>query len=158
MPLIDVLTPLALFMALVLAASLHGLAASGHFPRGQRKSTLASGFGSVLLFGSIALVVVCFVAGIAAAARFIPWYAAIIGGGFSLLAAPLVLRWFPDRFVDGRGAPVAFAGASAALALLMMWLVVGARCDASADAPSPLQIDKTNVLSLSQAHGKCPGR
>ena len=69
MPLIDVLTPLALFMALVLAVSLHGLAASGHFPRGQRKSTVASGFGSVLLFGSIALVVVCFVAGIAAAAQ-----------------------------------------------------------------------------------------
>jgi hypothetical protein len=97
------------------------LAVSGHFPHGNSQSTLASGFGPIVLLGSMALVSVCLVAGIAAALHVIPWYAAIIGGGFSLLAAPLVLRWFPDRFVDGRGALVAFASARVVLALLLVW-------------------------------------
>ncbi len=124
MALTDTLIPLVLFMALVLAASLQGLAISGHFPRRQKASALTSGFGAVILFGSMALMLVCLVLGIVAALRFIPWYAAIIGGGFSLLAAPLVLRWFPDRFVDGRGAPAAFAGLSAVLALSLIWIAI----------------------------------
>jgi hypothetical protein len=127
MPVIEALIPLALFMTLILAASLQGLAVSGHFPRDCDGSAWACGFGAVLLFGSIALAAVCLVAGIAAALRFIPWYAAIIGGGFALLAAPLVLQWFPDRFVDGRGAPAVFAGASAVLAILLVWHGIGTR-------------------------------
>jgi hypothetical protein len=113
------LIPLALFVALILAAALQGLAVSGHFPR--RRKEVA--FEAVILFGSMALAVLSLVGGIAAALHFVPWYAAIIGGGFALLAAPLVLPWFPDRFVDGRGAPIAFAGVNAALALLLIWLV-----------------------------------
>jgi len=157
LPLIDVLLPLVPFMALILAASLHGLAVSSHFPRRHRGPGLVSGFGPIILFGSMALVVVCLVPGIAAALRFIPWYAAIIGGGFSLLAAPLVLRWFPDRFVDGRGAPVAFAAASAVLALLLVWIVVAARCEASGITPPP-QSDKTGVWLAEQTISKCLGK
>jgi hypothetical protein len=62
------------------------------------------------------------------ALHFVPWYAAIIGGGFALLFAPLVLRGFSGRFVDGRSAPLAFAAISAGLALLLIWLAVSHRC------------------------------
>lgn len=118
----DALIPIALFMALLLAASLHGLAASGHFPRAHHAPRPASSLMPIILFGSIALVFASFAAGIAAAARLIPWYAAIIGGGLAVLAAPPVLQRFPDRFVDGRGALVAFATISAVLALLLIWI------------------------------------
>jgi hypothetical protein len=125
---IDYLVPLALFVALVLAASLYGLAVSGHFPRRQKGTAFASPFGATILFGSVALVIAALAAGILAALHFVPWYAAMIGGGFALLFAPLVLRGFSDRFVDGRAALLAFAGLSAGLALLLIWLAVSHRC------------------------------
>lgn len=127
MPLINDLVPLLPFAALILAAALQGLAVSGHFPRRRKETAFASRGGAIILYGSMALMVLCLAAGIAAALHVVPWYAAVIGGGFSLLAAPLVLRWFPDRFVDGRGAPIVFAGASAVLALVLIWLVIGSR-------------------------------
>jgi hypothetical protein len=108
--------PLVLFMALILVASLHGLAASGHFPRTPRPS--ASGVGPIISFGSMTVAIAGLASGIAAAVWFIPWYAAIIGGALSILAAPLVLQPFPDSFVDGRGALLTFAAASVALAIL----------------------------------------
>jgi hypothetical protein len=89
------------FMALVLVASLQGLAASGHFPRGAKADR--SGPGPAVLFrldrtggrrfcgrnnrGPVPL----------------SWYAAVIGGGLCILVAPLVLQFFPDRFVDNSG-------------------------------------------------------
>ena len=86
----------------------------------------------------MALVVLGLVGGIVAALRLTSWYAAIIGGGLSLLVAPLVLRWFPDRFVDGPGALLVFAGASTVFALLLIWLVVDHRC---------MAVDTTQNLS-----------
>jgi hypothetical protein len=121
-PLLSYVVPLLLLTALILAAALHGLAVSGHFPQRPKGTAFASGFGAVILFASIALVPAALVGGIMAALRFVPWYAAIIGGGLALLAAPLVLGWFPDRLVDGRGGPLVFAGVSLALALLLIWL------------------------------------
>src|SRR6478735_3402224 len=56
--------------------------------------------------------------------RLIPWYAAVIGGGFAILVAPLVLQQFPDRFVDGRASLLSFAAAGALLALLLVRLSV----------------------------------
>ncbi len=128
MSLINYLVPLALFVALMLAASLYGLAVSGHFPRRQKGTAFASAFGAIILFGSVALMIAALAGGILGALHFVPWYAAIIGGGFALLFAPLVLRGFSDRFVDSRGAPLAFAGLSAGLALLLIWLAVSHRC------------------------------
>jgi hypothetical protein len=122
MPAIDAALPLLLFMALVLAAALHGLAASGHFPAQHRAPALTSGGGAAILYGTTAIVVVALAAGIVGAWRALPWPAAVIGGGGMLLAAPVVLRMFSDRFVDGRGAPVAFACA-AMLATLLLWAV-----------------------------------
>jgi hypothetical protein len=127
-PLINYLVPLALFVALMLAASLYGLAVSGHFPRRQKGTAFASAFGAIILFGSVALTIAALAGGIMGALHFVPWYAAIIGGGFALLFAPLVLRGFSDRFVDGRSAPLAFAAISAGLALLLIWLAVSHRC------------------------------
>ncbi|HEY6860178.1 MAG TPA: hypothetical protein VI358_10385 [Pseudolabrys sp.] len=46
----------------------------------------------------------------------IPWYAAVIGGGLAILAAPLVLQQFTDTFVDGRASLLSFAGAGVLLA------------------------------------------
>ena len=147
MPLINYLVPLVLLVALIFAAALQGLAVSGHFPH-RRK---AAAFGATILFGSMALVVLGLVGGIAAALRFVPWYAAIIGGGFALLAAPLVLRWFPDRFVDGRSAPLVFAGASTVFALLLIWLVAGHRCVAVSETQNWRPDDQALVLQ----HGGC---
>jgi hypothetical protein len=118
------LIPAVLFAALVLVAALQGLAASGHFPRHVK--TPGSGPGPAVLFGTIVFTVIGFGAGIVAALQLTPWYAAVIGGGLAVLVAPLVLQIFPDRFVDGRGALIAFAGASAALALALMTLAIAA--------------------------------
>jgi len=77
---------------------------------------------AIILWGSLALTIACLVTGIAAALCLIPWYAAVIGGGLALLAAPPILRLFPDRIVDGRGALLILAGICAALALVLLRL------------------------------------
>jgi hypothetical protein len=128
------LVPLVLFVALILAASLYALAVSGHFPGRQNGTAFASTLGTVILFGSMALTIVTLAGGFLAALLFVPWYAAIIGAGFALLTAPPVLRCFPDHFVDGRGAPLAFAGIGTALAIVLIWLAVSHRCTAGSDA------------------------
>jgi hypothetical protein len=119
----EALIALALFMALVLASALQGLAASGHFPRADQP---ASGVAPLILFGTIALVALSLAAGSMAALRLLPWYAAVISGGLSVLVAPPVLQAFPDRFVDGRGSLLAFAATGAVLALSLVCLLARA--------------------------------
>ena len=114
--------PLALFTTLLLFVSLHALAASGQFPREHRAPTLMSGGGAIVLYGTIAVALISLLAALFAAWRLIPWYAAVIGGGLAILAAPLVLQQFTDRFVDGRTSLVRFAGAGALLAFLLVCL------------------------------------
>jgi hypothetical protein len=113
--------PLALLMALLLALSLLGLAASGHFPAEHRAAALRSVAGRIVLYGSIAAGAVCLVAGLALAWHLIPWYAAVIGGGAVILFAPLVLQSMPDRFVDGYGALMTFSTTAILLTLAMIW-------------------------------------
>ena len=110
-------------MALLLALSLYGLAVSGHFPREHRAPVLAPGLGAIVLFGTIAVAIVCLAAALASVWYLIPWYAAVIGGGLSILVAPLVLQQFSDSFVNGRGALLSLCAASAVLALLMIQLI-----------------------------------
>jgi hypothetical protein len=112
---------LALFMALVCACSLGGLAASGHFPRRHHASDSGSAEAAIL-FGSIAVSAVCAVAGVTIAARSLPWPATVIGGGLVLLAAPLLLRAMPDQIVDGHAALIVSAAAAALLASLLLLL------------------------------------
>jgi hypothetical protein len=114
------LTPLLLFVLLIFAATLHGLATSGHFPlQGEGAKSRPR---RVTLFGSIGLTFLALVAGTIAALRLTSWSAAIIAGGLSLLFAPLALRAFPDRFVDGSGALVVFATAALAAAFILILL------------------------------------
>jgi hypothetical protein len=118
----ETVIPLVLFTALLLVFSLHMLAASGQFPRAYRAPTLASGLGVIILYGTIAVAITSLLVALLAAWRLVPWYAAVIGGGFAILAAPIVLQTFPDRFVDGRASLLSFAAASGLLALLLVWL------------------------------------
>jgi hypothetical protein len=120
----DTLIPLVLLTALLLVFSLHTLAASGQFPREHRAPALTSGLGVIVLYGSIAVAMTSLVVALSAAWRLVPWYAAVIGGGLAILAAPVVLQQFPDRFVDGRASLLSFAAAAALLALLLLWLCV----------------------------------
>ena len=120
----ETLIPLIVFTALLLVLSLHTLAASGQFPREHRAPALASGVGGIVLYGTIAVAIASLVVALLAAWRLIPWYAAVIGGGFAILVAPLVLQQFPDRFVDGRASLLSFAAAGALLALLLVRLSV----------------------------------
>jgi hypothetical protein len=103
---------LALFMALFLSVSMYALAASGHFPREHRAQMFETGFGRAVLFGTIALSIVCAALGVYFVRASVPWYAAVIGGGAMVLAAPLMLQLFSDRFVDGRTSLLALSGAA----------------------------------------------
>jgi hypothetical protein len=123
------LIPLLPFVLLVLAAALQGLAASGHFPLRDGGAKAAPQPGRATLFASIAVTLLALIAGCTAVPRLTSWSAAIIAGGFSLLFAPLSLRVFPDRFVNGAGALIAFTGATLAAAAILIWL--GMRCGAS---------------------------
>jgi hypothetical protein len=112
-----VVLALVLFIALLLFAALTALAASGHFPPEHRAASLRSGVGRAILFGACAVAAFSLAVGIAVAWLVLPWAAAVIGAGAAMLAAPLLLRPLPDAFVNGRAALVAFASASALLAL-----------------------------------------
>ncbi len=113
---------LAVFVAMMLLASLQGLSASAHFPKALRLPPISRGSGPAVLWTSIIVTTGSVVVGIAAAWMLIPWYAAVIGGGGAILLAPLVLQVFADRFVDGKIALIAFSAAAAALAALLYWL------------------------------------
>ncbi len=110
------LPDLAVFMGLVLAFALFGLTASGHFPAEHRSAGLRTGFGRLVLWGSIACAVVVLAVALLIAIERLPLYATILGGGAMVLAAPLMLQGFPDSFVDGRMGLVAFAGIGLCLA------------------------------------------
>jgi ABC-type phosphate transport system permease subunit len=101
---------------------LHGLSASGHFPREHRAPALRSPLGTVILHGTILIALTSLIAGLWAAWRLIPWYAAVIAGGLAILATPVVLQKFSDSFVHDRGSLLSFAGASVALAIMLLWL------------------------------------
>jgi hypothetical protein len=118
----DAILPLVLFTLLMLMLSLHGLSASGHFPREHRTPALSSPLGAVILHGTILIAVASLIVGLWAAWRLIPWYAAVIAGSLAILAAPLALQEFSDSFVDHRGSLLSFAGASAALAIMLLLL------------------------------------
>src|SRR5688572_24666449 len=112
------LPELAVFMALVLVLSLYGLTVSGHFPREHRAASLRTGGGRALLWGTIALSAALAVAALLFAWRHVPIHAAVIGGGFMVLMAPLLLQPLPDSFVNGRQALVVFTSFGIGLGLV----------------------------------------
>ncbi len=113
------IAPLLLFMALLLAAALGALSASGHFPSEHRAPALRSAAGAGILYGALALSALSTLFGIMLIVPIVPWYAAVIGGGAMILATPLLLQPFPDEFVNGRGALLTFAGTSVLMAALL---------------------------------------
>ena len=121
MPLTSII-PLIVFVAMMLLVSLQALSASGHFPKVSRLAATSRGFGPAVLWTSIAVTMSSVIVGIAVAWMFIPWYAAVIGGGSAILLAPQVLQLFSDRIVDGKAALISFAAGAAVLAVLLYWL------------------------------------
>ena len=120
---------LILVTALLLGAAFCGLAASGHFPREQGSVEFQSGIGEFILFGTLASSILSLAVGIGMALRLVPWYAAVLGGGAVLLAAPLLLRLFPDSFVDSRAALLTFASACTLLLVILFRLVGGSEAE-----------------------------
>ena len=116
---LDLIASLIVFAALVLAAALLTLSASGHFPR---RDNAGRGPGALVLYVSMLAGAAASAAGLAAAWRHLPWPPAVIAGGLAVLAAPLILQQFPDRFVDGRGALAAFGGGTVVLAAILVIL------------------------------------
>ena len=114
--------PLLLFMVLLLDLSLMGLAASGHFPRTPDSRERIP---PIDLYGSMAVGLLALLVGLAAAYKSIPWYAAVIGGGVSVLAAPLLLQKFSDKFVDGRIALMVFSAIAVVITLGFFFLSAG---------------------------------
>lgn len=117
------LADLAVFMGLILTLALYGLTVSGHFPAEHRAASLRSGLGAVLLWGTMALAAVLLAGALLFAARRLPVYASVIGGGAMLLVAPLLLQPFPDTFVNGRRGLLTFTALGIGLALLARHLV-----------------------------------
>src|SRR5690242_17660944 len=97
------LAPLAVFVVLVLGASLYALAASGHFPRASRRPAMLTQGAAVTIWLSGLVALLAIVGGAIVACQVLPWYAVVIGAGVAILAAPLVLQQCSDAFVDGRG-------------------------------------------------------
>jgi hypothetical protein len=111
--------PLGIFSAMLLSSALFALAASGHFPRQHRAAAFDAPLGRVILFGGIVVVALSIAAALDLTVRRVPWYALVIGAGLAVLSAPLVLRPFPDRFVDGRSALLTFAAITGLLTLTL---------------------------------------
>lgn len=114
------LAPLAIFVALVLAASLYALAASGHFPRASRRPAMATQGATVTIWLSGLVALLAVIGGGIVACQVVPWYAVVIGAGLAILVAPLILQQCSDAFVDGRGALIAFSGGAAILATALV--------------------------------------
>ena len=111
---------LMLFMLAVGLLALYGLTFSGHFPTEFRASNLKTASGTIVLWATLAAVCLATILAVVVALPVLPWPASVIGAGAMLLATPLLLRPFPDRFVNGPAALIVFAAGAllAALSLL----------------------------------------
>ncbi len=110
---------LVLFMLAVGLLALYGLTFSGHFPAEFRNPKLNGGAGAVLFWGTSAGACLAAMIVLATAPRALPWPAIIIAGGAMLLTTPLLLRPFPDSFVDGLLGLSTFAVSALAIAIVL---------------------------------------
>ncbi|MGI9383133.1 MAG: hypothetical protein ACR2PO_08260 [Methyloligellaceae bacterium] len=115
---------LALFMALVLVIFVFIVAVSGHFPLEYRADAFKGALGAAVLWGSIAVAAISALLALVFVYQLVPWYAAVIGGGLMILAAPYVLQPLPDRIVNGRGALLMLAAIAAGLDVVA-WRLLG---------------------------------
>jgi hypothetical protein len=110
---------LALFIAGMALLTLYGLTVSGHFPFEARSKELQSPIGTFVIGATLLSSGLAALLVIVTASNVLPWTAIIIGGGAALLAGPLLLRGFPDDFVDGLGGMVSFALAAVFIAVVL---------------------------------------
>ena len=113
---------LSLYTVSVALLALYGLTVSGHFPAEVRAPHLKTGAGAAILWVTLAAACLAAIMVAWVASAVLHWTAVIIAGGAMLLAAPLLLRLFPDRFVDGLSGLVVFAAGAVAVALIMWGL------------------------------------
>jgi hypothetical protein len=110
---------LVLFIVGFTLLTLYGLTVSGHFPASARSNELQTPVATfvialTLLMSGLAAMILIGVAVIA-----LPWTTIIIAGGGAVLAGPVLLRVFPDDFVDGLGGMVSFALATIVIAIVL---------------------------------------
>ena len=108
-----------LFIIGVTLLTFYGLTVSGHFPFEARKNELKTFIGTVVISATILGAGVTAIILIVVAVQLLPWTAMVIGGGGAVLAGPLLLRVFPDDFVDGMAGLLTFAAAAMLVALLL---------------------------------------
>ncbi len=109
----------------VLVVELLVLCLSGHFPLAVQQPEFKSPAGRLLLTASVLVCALSVVLAVGFALRRLPVPSAIIAAGVALLTAPLILKQFPDRFVDGRQGLVVLGGLAAALGLVLARGFVG---------------------------------
>ena len=110
----------ALFVIGVTLLTLCGLTVSGHFPFAARSNELKTFIGTFVIGATILSSGVAAVILIVVAVDLLPWTTIVIGGGAAVLAGPLLLRVFPDDFVDGIVGMLTFAAAAIVAALLLL--------------------------------------
>jgi len=96
---------------------------STHFPAGHRVQALRRTAGTALIFCSSALVAMTAITGLVLAYHAIPWYAAVIGGGAMILAAPYTLHPLSDDFVNGPRALIVLSALALAIMLVTLSLI-----------------------------------
>jgi hypothetical protein len=109
-----------LFIIGVTLLTLYGLTVSGHFPFEARSNELKTFVGRFVIGATILSVGVAAVILIAVAVHLLAWTTIVIGGGAAVLVGPLLLRVFPDDFVDGIVALLTFAAAAIVAALILL--------------------------------------
>jgi hypothetical protein len=110
---------LAFFTITVELLALYGLAFSGHFPAEFRNPELRGGAGAMLFWATLVVAVLAAIVAGCITLRVLSWPSIVIGGGAMLLAAPLLLRPFPDRFVNGLAGLATFAMSALGTAVLL---------------------------------------
>jgi hypothetical protein len=113
---------LTLFIIGVTLLTLYGLTVSRHFPFELRSKALQTPSGTIVIGVTLLVAAVAAVIVLVIALAVLPWPAIVLAGGAALLAGPLLLRVFPDEFVDGIAGMVTFALAAIAIALIL-WAI-----------------------------------
>jgi hypothetical protein len=114
---------LALFMGMVLVACTYGVAVAGHFPTDHRAERFRNAVGVAVLWGTIAIVMLTAVLALYFAYRTLPWYAAVIGGGFMALGAPFLCLPLSDRVVNSRAILLGLAATALMLDAVVFCLI-----------------------------------
>lgn len=111
------------FMAGVLVVFIFIVTVAAHFPAEARRPSLRGTAGTALIFCSSALVATSAIAGLILAYHAIPWYAAVIGGGAMILAAPYTLHPLSDDFVNGPSALIVLGALAMVVTLVALILI-----------------------------------